>query len=97
MDGANLVASSSGSAPGSAIHVRAEQSLSLRNDARILTSAQDGNGGPIDVMAGQYIQMRDALIESSVLGATNGNGGNIGVVAPVLVLDNGFIQATPRR
>jgi filamentous hemagglutinin family protein len=93
MDGAGLVASSSGAAPGNAIDVRVAGALTMRPDARILTSAQDGNGGPIQVAAGRYLRLADAQIESSVLGARNGNGGNIRIEAPVLVLDNGAVQA----
>ncbi|WP_284618855.1 two-partner secretion domain-containing protein [Aquabacterium humicola] len=93
MDGAGLVASSSGAAPGNAIDVRVAGALTMRNDARILTSAQDGNGGPIQVAAGRYLRLVDAQIESSVLGVHNGNGGNIRIEAPVLVLDNGAVQA----
>ncbi|NRF67174.1 filamentous hemagglutinin N-terminal domain-containing protein [Aquincola sp. S2] len=93
MDGASLIASSSGSAPGNAIDVQVREDMIMRNDARILTSAQNGNGGPISVSAQRYLLIRDAQIESSVLGAFNGNGGNIRVSTPVLVLDNGSIQA----
>ncbi len=93
MDGASLLASSAGSAPGSAIRVSSAQGIDLRNDARILTSAVDGNGGPIDVEAARYLVLSDAQIASSVLGPTNGNGGDIRVAAPVLVLANGSIQA----
>lgn len=93
MDGAALVASSTGAAPGNAIEVRVDGAMALRGGARILTSAQDGHGGPITLAAGHFLQLRDAQVESSVLGVLNGNGGNIRIDAPVLVLDNGAVQA----
>jgi filamentous hemagglutinin family protein len=93
LDGAAILASSAGAAPGSAIVLRLRDSVTLSNGARIRTSAQDGNGGPIDVAADGHVRLVDAQIESSVLGALNGNGGNIAIRSPVLVLDNGSVQA----
>ena len=93
LEGAGLVASSSGAAPGNAIDVQVDGAMVMRGGAAILTSAQDGHGGPIGITAGRHLQLRDAQIESSVLGPRNGNGGNIRVDAPVLVLDHGSIQA----
>jgi len=93
MDGAGLVASSSGAAPGNAIDVRVDGAMEMRGGAHILTSAQDGHGGPISIAAGRFLQLRDAQVESSVLGVLNGNGGNIRIDTPVLVLDNGAVQA----
>ena len=93
LEGAGLVASSSGAAPGNAIDVQVAGAMAMRDGARVLTSAQDGNGGPITIAAGRYLWLRDAQVESSVLGPFNGNGGNIRIDAPVLVLDNGAVQA----
>jgi filamentous hemagglutinin family protein len=93
LDGAGLVASSSGAAPGNAIDVQVSGAMAMAKGARILTSAHDGNGGPIRIAAGRYLQLRDAQVESSVLGPLNGNGGNIRIDTPVLVLDNGSLQA----
>lgn len=93
LDGAGILASSAGAAPGNAIVLRVRDSVTLRGGARIRTSAQDGDGGPIDVVAAGHVRLVDAQIESSVLGALNGNGGNIAIRSPVLVLDNGSVQA----
>lgn len=93
LDGAGLVASSIGAAPGNTIDVQVSGAMAMVNGARILTSAHDGNGGPISLTAGRYLQLQDAQVESSVLGPLNGNGGNIRVDTPVLVLDNAALQA----
>lgn len=93
LDGAGLVASSSGAAPGNAIDVQVSGAIAMNKGPSILTSALDGNGGPISIAAGRYLQLRDAQVESSVLGPLNGNGGNIRINTPVLVLENGAVQA----
>lgn len=93
LDSAGLVASSSGAAPGNAIDVQVSGAMVMNKGSSILTSALDGNGGPISIAAGRYLQLREAQVESSVLGPLNGNGGNIRINTPVLVLDNGAVQA----
>ena len=61
--------------------------------AGISTSALDGDGGPITISAGRYLQLRDSRITTSVQGSSNGNGGDITISGGALVLSSGFIQA----
>ncbi len=93
IDGGTIEASSASSAPASAIRINATDNVTMQNGAKILTTAQDGDGGPINVAGGKFISMRDSQIATSVLGTSNGNGGNINVSADAMVLQTGFIQA----
>jgi filamentous hemagglutinin family protein len=62
----------------------------------ITTSAVTGNGGMITIEGSGPLTLDHSQITTSVLGTTNGNGGNISISAPVLVLNTGFIQANTR-
>ncbi len=59
--------------------------------SRILTLAQDGDGGALQISA-DTMDLQQSQLLTSVLG-TSGNGGNIALDARVLLLRNGFIQA----
>jgi hypothetical protein len=59
----------------------------------ITTSAVSGNGGKITINGTGPLMLDHSQISTSVLGKTNGNGGNIDITVPVLVLNTGFIQA----
>ena len=87
-----ITAASSANANAGRITVTTSGRLRLQ-DAGISTSALDGDGGPIAISAGRFVRLRDSGITTSVQGRNNGNGGNITIDAPALVLGSGFIQA----
>ncbi len=68
------------------------QSLSVESESRIITSANEGNGGAITITAQQQVFLKNSQITTSVLG-DEGNGGDIIIASPFLVMDTGFIQA----
>ncbi len=87
-----ITAASTGNVAASAIDI--SYSSALRMDpSTISTSSQDGNGGPITITGQGPLLMGHSSITTSVLGATNGNGGDISIDVPVIALDTGFIQA----
>ena len=86
-----ITAASSGNVPASGIHVNFGPQLTVSN-ARISTSANDGNGGSIAVTGTGVLVLQNGQITTSVAG-TQGNGGDISVEAPILVMQTGFIQA----
>jgi hypothetical protein len=59
----------------------------------IETSSQDGNGGPISITGAGPLLISQSNITTSVLGTSNGNGGDITINVPVIALDTGAIQA----
>ena len=87
-----ITAASTGNVAASAINI--SYSSALRMDpSTISTSSQDGNGGPITIIGQGPLLIGHSSITTSVLGATNGNGGDISIDVPVIALDTGFIQA----
>lgn len=62
-----------------------------RSDVR--TSSVDGDGGSISLISTGPVQLRDASLTSSVDGTRNGNGGDLSISAPALVMQSGFVQA----
>ncbi len=82
--------SSSGNVAAGDIRIRAADRLYL-DPSGITTTAQDGNGGSIDIRAGQ-LWLQDSQIATSVRGLA-GNGGDISIDADTLILTTGFIQA----
>ncbi len=89
-DGSMISAASRGRRPASEIVVESRGVLSL-NDSLVTTSAEQGDGGSIDLSAGR-IDLGRSQVTTSVSG-TAGSGGDIALHAPALILDNGFIQA----
>ena len=89
-DAASISAAATQNMPASEIQISAN-SLNII-DSKIITSAHKGDGGAISVNTQNWMQLRDSQITTSVTG-TQGDGGNITISAPVLVLDTGFIQA----
>lgn len=59
-----------------------------------ITSASSENiaASNIAIHASQWLTMQNSQITTSVIG-TNGNGGNISISSPVILLNTGFIQA----
>ena len=91
IDKGAITASATGNTNASRISLGASDSMRL-NNATINTSAHDGNGGPISIVIGRLGWLTNSRITTSVDGA-NGNGGNITIDPPYLILQNGFIQA----
>lgn len=67
--------------------------MTLRQGSLIATAAVDGNGGPLSVEAKGLLTLRDSQVTTSVTGRTNGNGGDIRISAPTIVMRSGFVQA----
>jgi hypothetical protein len=90
--GGRISAASGGNVAASNISVHATEALTARN-ASITTTAQDGNGGGIDLLGGHVVLLDHSQVSTSVRGLQNGNGGDIRIQADALVLNAGFIQA----
>lgn len=93
MEGAGIQASAFGRADAGEIRVTSGGSISLRQGSLIATAAVDGNGGPLSVQAEGLLSLRDSQVTTSVSGRTNGNGGDIRISAPTIVMRSGFVQA----
>ncbi|WP_422942050.1 filamentous hemagglutinin N-terminal domain-containing protein [Undibacterium sp. TJN19] len=89
---AQITASASGNVAASDIRIQYAQRL-LATGSAITTSAHDGNGGSISLRGGGPVVLDRSQITTSVNGLQTGNGGDINISAPALVLRNGFIQA----
>ncbi len=84
-------AASSGNVAASNIKVDFGPQMTVSN-ARISTSANDGNGGSIRVAGTDVLVLQNGQITTSVAGTT-GNGGDISIATPILVMQSGFVQA----
>jgi filamentous hemagglutinin family protein len=87
-----LSASSTGNVAASDVLLRAAETVVVDRLGNILTTAVNGNGGAIRVDAGNRLTLRRSTVQTSVFGLT-GNGGDITLRAPILLLDTGFVQA----
>jgi len=76
----------------SAIDIRYDTALRM-DQSTISTSAFDGDGGPIAITGQGPLFINHSNITTSVIGPTNGNGGDVTINVPVIVLDTGAIQA----
>lgn len=85
-----ITARSTGNVAAGSIHITAAERLYL-DPSSITTTAQEGNGGAIDIRAG-LLWLQDSQIATSVKGLS-GNGGDIRIDADALILNTGFIQA----
>ncbi len=92
IDGGLVSALSSGNIAAGNLRLSANQGLTLRN-AELTTTARDGDGGDIDVTTDGMLLMDHSQVTTSVLGTSNGNGGDIRVRSGILLMDTGFIQA----
>ncbi len=90
-NGGAITAESFGAIPASEIQLLFGGLLRV-DEARISTSARDGDGGAIAVFGDGVLYLRDAAILTSVVGE-QGNGGDILIDAGALTMDTGFIQA----
>jgi filamentous hemagglutinin family protein len=87
-----ITAASTGNVAASAIDIRYGSWMRL-DPSTISTSSQDGNGGPITIDGAGPLLLSHSNITTSVLGTSNGNGGDISINVPVVALDSGAIQA----
>jgi filamentous hemagglutinin family protein len=62
------------------------------NMSSISTEANSGNGGAIHLDTGNYMNLMQSSITTTVKSSI-GNGGDITVSTPALILDNGMVQA----
>ncbi len=90
--GGEISAAATGNVAASHVDIAFGDRLTLR-DAAITTTAVDGNGGGIRIHGGGVALLRNSQVATSVLGGSNGNGGDIEVEAAAVALDTGFIQA----
>lgn len=91
-DGAVVSAAAIGNVAASTVTVEAGRRLALER-AGITTSANEGNGGAIRIVArNAAVSLDDSIVTTSVQGS-QGNGGDIELSARTLLMDTGFIQA----
>ncbi len=84
-------AQSTQNADASNINLHISNALEMHLSS-ISTRANSGNGGEIRIDDGNIMDLKQSSVTTSVDTAL-GNGGNITVSSPALVLDNGMIQA----
>jgi hypothetical protein len=84
-------AQSTKNADASNINLHISNALEMHLSS-ISTRANSGNGGEIRIDDGNIMDLKQSSVTTSVDTAL-GNGGNITVISPALVLDNGMIQA----
>jgi large exoprotein involved in heme utilization and adhesion len=92
MDEGQISAASGGNIAASAIDISYQQTLHM-DPSIISTASNQGNGGPITITGQGPLWLQNSSITTSVFGRTNGNGGDIRITVPYIVLDSGFIQA----
>lgn len=90
--GAAVIAASRANANAGAIALSTSGALQL-DGASVTTTSLDGDGGPIALRAAGSMRLRDASVTTSVEGRRNGNGGDITIASPLLLLRSGFVQA----
>jgi hypothetical protein len=87
-----ITAAATGNVPASAIDINYGASL-LMDPSTISTSSVNGNGGPIMITGQGPLFINQSNITTSVSGTTNGNGGNIDINVPFIIMDTAAIQA----
>ncbi len=87
-----ITATANGATNAAPINIDVADKL-LVSGSQITTEAINGNGGSIGINADNWVQLEQSQLTTSVLGKENGNGGNIIMNTPTLVLSSGFIQA----
>jgi len=92
MNDGQITAASTGNIAASSIDISFLQTLHL-DPSSITTTSYQGNGGPITITGDGFLWLQNSSITTSVLGTTNGNGGDIRITVPYIVLDSGVIQA----
>jgi filamentous hemagglutinin family protein len=92
LDNGLITAASTGNIAASSIDISYGSGLRM-DPSTIETSSQDGNGGPITIRGAGPLLISHSNITTSVLGTSNGNGGDIRINVPVIAIDTGAIQA----
>jgi filamentous hemagglutinin family protein len=88
--GAKVTSASTQNIAASRVRILFDNHMVLRN-AAITTTAQGGNGGAVG-LDGRALLLDRSQVTTSVLGLTNGNGGDIDISVDGLALNNGFIR-----
>jgi large exoprotein involved in heme utilization and adhesion len=91
MIGGEITAASTVNADASSIDIYYSQSMRA-TDAKITTTAEYGNGGLISIDGSGNLGLDASQITSSVAG-TIGNGGDVHISAPTIVMNTAAIQA----
>jgi filamentous hemagglutinin family protein len=87
-----ITAASTGNVAAGSIDISFTSALRM-DDGTIATSSTQGNGGPIQITGLGIVWLDQSGVTTSVLGKTNGNGGDIRITVPYIVLESGVIQA----
>jgi hypothetical protein len=103
LNGGSISATANGDAPAGGIYIEVRRGLSMDGSSlinnglvpsSIRTSAVNGHGGDIEILAGPLLRIDSSGIITSVTGTLiNRNGGNIKLTANTLALNTGVIQA----
>jgi hypothetical protein len=83
---------SSGTGTGGEIQLTARDQFVSRNSA-VSASTKDADGGNVTIQAGNLVYLINSAIKTRVNGGT-GNGGNILIDPPVVILDHSLISAS---
>jgi hypothetical protein len=86
-----ITAESTGNVDASDIRMRFVSRM-IVDPSSITTSANEGNGGDIDIQGPGLLWLDHSQVTTSVLGLS-GNGGDIRIGADALLMQTGFIQA----
>lgn len=91
LNNSEITTAATGNVDASDININFSNTLNL-DPSFITTTANTGNGGNINIVGGQLINLQDSGFLTSVSGA-NSNGGNINVTTDYLIMQTGVIQA----
>ena len=91
-DGGGIFANGRGSGRAGKIELRLGDTLRLTGGSTIATGTTQSAGGNIDILAGYMVYLEDSEITTSVEGGA-GNGGNIDIDPPFVVLNHSNIIA----
>ncbi len=94
-NGAQITASSTGTAPAGDIALTSGNNIVLEN-SQLSTSASQASGGNITLTSGNMVLLRDSQISTSVTGGA-GSGGDIMIARQFEVLENNQILAQPTQ
>ncbi|MEL6711082.1 MAG: filamentous hemagglutinin N-terminal domain-containing protein [Pseudomonadota bacterium] len=95
LDDGSMLASDSRSTQTAAGNIElllAQDTIDLRGNSRLTTTAHNASGGSITLQARERIWLQDSQISTSVQGGT-GRGGNIAIDPIFILLENSQLQA----
>jgi filamentous hemagglutinin family protein len=87
-----ISSSNAGTGGSGSISITTGGPLALENIAAIRTNAKSGNGGAITIQSGNYVNLVNSYVRTTVVDG-NGNGGDIRLQSNNLVMDTGLIEA----